>query len=283
MDSSLFQSAVDLVDADLQRSTCLVQSVVHGETPEQTVLRIREEREDLKFLLQQAAEIGQRQVQQLEETELQRDSLAEREQELSRRLSDMVIDMEEKDYRIREVLQMMEAMDARARQAEIERDEAMALDRLEPEPQGELTASGSFLTKSEGMRRVAEQNEQRTAEAEARVREKEILVVELAKELGHAKQDVDELLRKNEQEIAERRAQNVSFLQCSCYGDSCWLAWFHGAATCDCRPQANNKPWQRRPHVNGPNSFSGIEKAPSKICSARSMTSRRRRLAYRRP
>ena len=128
MDSSLFQSAVGMMDADLLRSACLFQSVVHGETPEQTVLRIREEREELKFQLQQAAEIGQRTIQQLEATELQRDSQAEQTEELSRRLSDMARDLEEKDYRVREVLQAMEAMDAHARQVEIERDEAMAQD-----------------------------------------------------------------------------------------------------------------------------------------------------------
>ena len=116
---------------------------------------------------------------------------------------------------LREVLQAMEAMDAHARQVEIERDEAMAQDR-EPEPQGELTASGTFLTKSEGLRRVAEEKDRRAAEAEARVREKEKLVIELAKDVDRFKQEVDELLRKNEQEIAERHEQNVSFLQCSC-------------------------------------------------------------------
>ena len=215
MDSSLFQSAVGMMDADLLRSACLFQSVVHGETPEQTVLRIREEREELKFQLQQAAEIGQRTIQQLEATELQRDSQAEQTEELSRRLSDMARDLEEKDYRVREVLQAMEAMDAHARQVEIERDEAMAQDR-EPEPQGELTASGTFLTKSEGLRRVAEEKDRRAAEAEARVREKEKLVIGLAKDVDRFKQEVDELLRKNEQEIAERHEQNVSFLQCSC-------------------------------------------------------------------
>lgn len=216
MDSSLFQSAVGMMDGDLLRSACLFQSVVHGETPEQTVLRIREEREELKFQLQQAAEIGQRTIQQLEATELQRDSQAEQTEELSRRLSDMARDLEEKDYRVREVLQAMEAMDAHARQVEIERDEAMAQDRAEPEPQGELTASGTFITKSEGLRRVAEEKDRRAAEAEARVREKEKLVIGLAKDVDRFKQEVDELLRKNEQEIAERHEQNVSFLQCSC-------------------------------------------------------------------
>ncbi len=212
MRSSLFRSAVGMDDGVL-RSSCLMKSVVYAESPEDTVLRIREEREELKFLLEQAKDYVIQQTSELEETEEEKAFHAEQSEELSRQISDMRREIEEKDYRIREVLVACEELDAHARQLQIERDEAMVEESQQPEPEGDITASGTFLTKSQGLRRVVEEKAQQAAEAEARAREKERLAIGLATDLDRCKQEVEELLHKNEQEVAERREQNVRLLQ----------------------------------------------------------------------
>lgn len=212
MESSLFHSAVGAEEGGgLSRSATLFQSVVHDETPEETVRRIREERVELKqqlvVLQQDLQTVEQIGVEQMGDKE---QALEEVEQ-LSRQLSDMGRAIAEKDYRILEVERAMEALDDYVRQLEEEHNEmAEAADAPEPEREGELTASGSFLTKSDLLRRELGEKEQWAVTAEATVREKEKLVIKLARENDEIKQEVAELYEKNQQDDAYRLKQNVS-------------------------------------------------------------------------
>ncbi len=209
MRSSQFRSAFG-VDDGVLRSSCLMKSVVYAESPEQTVLRIREEREELKWLLQQAEEFHLRMLAKLEETEGQNELYAEQVDDLSTEMSDLSMEIEARDIRIKEVLRAFEEVDERYRQLQIERDNDTAEGSQESEPEGDVTASGTFLTKSQGLMQLATEKEHQAAEAEAKAREKQKLVIELATELDSTKREVEQLLIKNEQEIKERQEQNVS-------------------------------------------------------------------------
>jgi chromosome segregation ATPase len=225
--SALFQSAVQFDESgELSRSalqasgghrslmdSALFMSVMHDETPEQTMARLREERGGL----QEDFQAAQGQIEQATEVGLavvgERDEAQQENEELSRQLSATARELEHAQYRIRELETAMQELDEQmaAREAEAAEREAelQAQAEAEPEPAGSLTASGTFLTKSESLRKIAVEKDQRAATAEAIARAKEALVLEYAAKNEELRAAVHELQEKNEAEIAFRVAETV--------------------------------------------------------------------------
>ena len=282
--ASLFQSALgfDEGSGGLVRSQCLLASVVGFESPEETVARIREERDTVRHQLKQAAALGQQLVEQLEQKEEETAQNLETIDDLSRQASAMAREIEEKEWELTRAQQEMEALDEANRRLADEAEQARReeLESSEPKPPEQLTASGSVLTKSQVLRRAADEQERRATEAERTAREKNELLIKLAADLERTKQEAVQLLQRNEQEVAERCKQNVSaLLRCM---QSCEQVWFYTATPCTCRPTAAGKPQKRRPRASGLKNLSKIEKETSKTCSARLTTKRRKGLVCKR-
>jgi hypothetical protein len=301
--SALFQSAVQFDESgELSRSalqasgghrslmdSALFMSVMHDETPEQTMARLREERGGL----QEDFQTAQGQIEQATEVGLavvgERDEAQQENEELSRQLSATARELEHAQYRIREVETAMQELDEQmaAREADVaEREaelQAQAEAEPEPEPAGSLTASGTFLTKSESLRKIAVEKDQRAATAEAIARAKEELVLEYAAKNEELRAAVHELQEKNEAEIAFRVAETVRELpnRHSSQQPGRPYIYVGGAAFCR-RPKASRRLKQLKQPSGTQKKLLRLASAPSRNCTKRSVRKTRKRPASRR-
>jgi hypothetical protein len=299
--SALFQSAVQFDESgELSRSalqasgghrslmdSALFMSVMHDETPEQTMARLREERGGL----QEDFQTAQGQIEQATEVGLavvgERDEAQQENEELSRQLSATARELEHAQYRIREVETAMQELDEQmaAREAEAAEREAelQAQAEAEPEPAGSLTASGTFLTKSESLRKIAVEKDQRAATAEAIARAKEALVLEYAAKNEELRAAVHELQEKNEAEIAFRVAETVRELpnRHSSQQPGRPYIYVGGAAFCR-RPKASRRLKQLKQPSGTQKKLLRLASAPSRNCTKRSVRKTRKRPASRR-
>jgi hypothetical protein len=267
--------------------SALFLSVMHNETPEQTMARLREEREGLRVEHQ----IAQQQIEQASEYGLavvgERDEAQQENEELSRQLSAEAREHEHAQYRIRELETAMQELDEQmaAREADVAEREAelQAQAEAEPEPAGSLTASGTFLTKSESLRKIAVEKD---ATAKAIAREKEALVCEFAalnEELKAAVAAVHELQEKNEAEIAFRVEETVRELpnRHSSQQPGRPYIYVGGAAFC-CRPNASRRFKQPKQPPSTQKNLLRLASALSRSCTKRSVRKTRKRPASRR-
>ena len=175
-------------------SSPLFQSVMYAETPEQTLSRLRSERDETQATLQTAAELGMA---------LQQDTEGKDEQlaELEEALAEKTRELEEAQYRTEEVEQQMREVDERyrerERQLEEREQEVAAAPPAAPPSRSQLSAS-----------RIRSANARAAAAAE-RDKEKEALIQAAATKEGHLRREIEDLMTRAEQERDFRHSETV--------------------------------------------------------------------------